>query len=388
MRLRLFDRIRRLVHPRRSQATGTVPQGRHRRDQRHAPGYGPSAVPAEPSLAGPVIRPADIAPDEWPAPESSFVPSAQPGPAHRATGSPAVQVGGARARIREAPGEPDARSAPSRPPDRYQTRPPADRAAPPRRPGRHGRCAERGARSRRGRHPAPGPRGRAAVPARPRGRLAAEPAVRGAPRPGPAADRGRPQELRLARAHRVAAVGSGHAPAARGHRGGRPAGRVARADQGTAGGRARRDLHRAGRRPRTRRDDRPARRPAPVGPGLVGCVRGRLRRAQDRGRLAARRSCSAASEFPARLRQRATQMVGPGERMQSSRLVQEPQTLIGLLHRLGQDQEQDIGTAPDLVALRRGQACRQRPAPRSRRCPEPKKWPSPPGPRGGSPPGC
>ena len=128
MRLRLFDRIRRLVHPRRSRATGTVPQGRHRRDQRHAPGYGPSAVPAEPSLAGPVTRPADIAPDEWPAPQSSFAPSAQPGPAHRATGSPAVRVGGARARIREAPGEPDARSAPGLPPDRYQTRPPADRA--------------------------------------------------------------------------------------------------------------------------------------------------------------------------------------------------------------------------------------------------------------------
>jgi hypothetical protein len=125
MRLRLFDRIRRLVHPRRSQATGTVPQGRHRR---HAPGYGPSAEHAEPSLAGSAVRPADIAPGEWPAPGSSFGPSTQPGPAHRATGSSAVRVGGARARIREAPGEPDARSAPGLPPDRYQTRPPADRA--------------------------------------------------------------------------------------------------------------------------------------------------------------------------------------------------------------------------------------------------------------------
>ncbi len=130
MRLRLFDRIRRLVHPRRSRATGTFPQGRHRRDQRHPPGYGPSTEPAEPSLASPAIRPADIAPDEWPAPQSSFAPSTQPGPAHRATGSPAVQVGGARARIREAPGEPDARSAPSRPPDPYQMRPLADRAVP------------------------------------------------------------------------------------------------------------------------------------------------------------------------------------------------------------------------------------------------------------------
>ena len=127
MRLRLFDRIRRLVHPRRAQATGTVPQGRHRRDQRHAPESGPGAEPAEPSLAGPVVRPADIAPDDWPAPGASFVPSAQPGPARRAAGSPAVRVGGARARIREAPGEPDARPAPGRPPDRYQTRPPAER---------------------------------------------------------------------------------------------------------------------------------------------------------------------------------------------------------------------------------------------------------------------
>ena len=201
MRLRLFDRIRRLVHPRRSEATGTVPQGRHRRDQRHAPGYGPSVERAEPSLAGSVVRPADIAPDEWPAPGSSSVPSTQPRPARRAAGSPAVRVGGARARIREAPGEPDARSAPGLPPDRYQTRPPADRADT-------ARYAERGARSRRGRHPAPGRRGRAAVRTGPRGRLAAEPAVRGATRPGPAADRGWPQALRLARAHRVAAVGS------------------------------------------------------------------------------------------------------------------------------------------------------------------------------------
>ncbi|MGH3200614.1 MAG: hypothetical protein ACRDP5_00930, partial [Streptosporangiaceae bacterium] len=119
MRLGLFDRIRRLVRPRRSQAAGTVPQGRHRRDQRQAPGYDPSA--------GPVVGPAGIAPDDWPVPGASLVPSTQPGPARRAAGSPAVRVGGARARIREAPGEPDARPAPGRPPDRYQTRP-ADRA--------------------------------------------------------------------------------------------------------------------------------------------------------------------------------------------------------------------------------------------------------------------
>jgi hypothetical protein len=129
MRLRLFDRIRRLVHPRRIEATGTVPQGRHRRGQRHGPGSGPSAVQAEPSLAGSIVRPADLAPDEWPAPGASVVPSAQLGPARRAAGSPAVRVGGARARIREEPGEPAGQPVPGRPPDRYHTRPPAELAA-------------------------------------------------------------------------------------------------------------------------------------------------------------------------------------------------------------------------------------------------------------------
>jgi hypothetical protein len=124
MRLRLFDRIRRLVHPRRSEATGTALQGRHRRDQRPAPGSGPAAAAAEP-----VIPPPDTAPDEWPAPGASLVPGTQRGPARQAAGSPAVRVGGARARIREEPAEPDARPAPALPPDRYQTRPPADQPA-------------------------------------------------------------------------------------------------------------------------------------------------------------------------------------------------------------------------------------------------------------------
>src|SRR5260370_35615704 len=68
MRLRLFDRIRRLVHPRRSQAAGTVLQGRPRRDQRPAPGYSPSAEPPEPPLLGPPPTPADIAPGDGPPP--------------------------------------------------------------------------------------------------------------------------------------------------------------------------------------------------------------------------------------------------------------------------------------------------------------------------------
>jgi hypothetical protein len=122
MRLRLFDRIRRLVHPRRSEATGTALQGRHRRDQRPAPGSGPAAES--------VIQPPDTTSDEWPAPGASLVPGTQRGPARRAAaGSPAVRVGGARARTREAPAEPDARPAPALPPDRYQTRPPASRPA-------------------------------------------------------------------------------------------------------------------------------------------------------------------------------------------------------------------------------------------------------------------
>ena len=125
MRLRLFDRIRRLVHPRRSEPTGTAPQGRHRRDQRPAPGNGPAAAAAEP-----VIQPPDTAPDEWLAPGPSLVSGTQRGPARQpAAGSPAVRVDGARARTREAPAEPDARPAPALPPDGYQTRPPADRPA-------------------------------------------------------------------------------------------------------------------------------------------------------------------------------------------------------------------------------------------------------------------
>ena len=164
MRLRLFDRIRRLVHPRRAEAAGTVPQGRHRRDQRHAPGYGPSAGPGEPSqpTPDPLTRTAAAAPDEWPAPGAAPVPGAQPAPARRASGSPAVRVGGARARIREAPGEPDARAVPGPPPDRYQGRSPAELAAAadtrtealaraaagiPHQAGEAGRPSRRGARA-------------------------------------------------------------------------------------------------------------------------------------------------------------------------------------------------------------------------------------------------
>src|SRR6202044_1887755 len=134
MRLGLFDRIRRLVRPRRSKATGTAPQGRHRRDQRHTSGYGPAAGPGEPSppdaAPGSPSRPAALPPDDWPAPDAAFAREAQLAPARRAAGSPAVRVGGGRARIREAPGEPDARAVPGLPPDRHQAPPPAVAADP------------------------------------------------------------------------------------------------------------------------------------------------------------------------------------------------------------------------------------------------------------------
>jgi len=114
MRLRLFDRIRRLVHPRRAQAAGT--QGRHRRDQRHVAAYGPSPGPEgspEPGgPSGPLTRIAAPAPDGWPVPGPSFGHDASPVPA-RASGPPAVRVGGARARVREAPDTAPAPGAPS-----------------------------------------------------------------------------------------------------------------------------------------------------------------------------------------------------------------------------------------------------------------------------------
>jgi hypothetical protein len=138
MRLRLFDRIRRLAPRRRSRVTGTALQGRHRRDQRHAAGYDPPAGPAEPAQRDPVPqRPLDVAHEERPAPGVSVTPGSpdrQPGSARGPAGSPAARVGGARvggarARIREAPGEPAGRPAPGLPPDRYQARRAADRPA-------------------------------------------------------------------------------------------------------------------------------------------------------------------------------------------------------------------------------------------------------------------
>jgi len=126
MRLRLFDRLRRLVRPRRSEANGTVPQGRHRKDQRHSPVSGLASGDESPSVqgrpSGPLTPTAAFAQDGWPAPGAPFVPDAQPMPARRATGSPAVRVGGARARVREAPPDAAVAPAPAPPSNRYAER--------------------------------------------------------------------------------------------------------------------------------------------------------------------------------------------------------------------------------------------------------------------------
>jgi hypothetical protein len=122
MRLRLFDRIRRLARSRRSQAVGN--QGRHRRDQRHAAAYGPSPGPGGPPGPGPSSGSATGAgasePDGWPVPGPSSGHDATPESARQAAVSPAVRVGGAQARVREAPG---ATAAPGPPPN-WQAPPP------------------------------------------------------------------------------------------------------------------------------------------------------------------------------------------------------------------------------------------------------------------------
>jgi hypothetical protein len=127
MRLTLFNRIRRLVRPRRFQATGTVSQGRHRRDQRLVPGPEQEAQLTTQSLS-PLTRTAASAPEGWAAPGTPLVRDAQPVPARRASGSPAVRTGGARARIREAPGE-AAASVSRRDWHEATTQPPAELAA-------------------------------------------------------------------------------------------------------------------------------------------------------------------------------------------------------------------------------------------------------------------
>jgi hypothetical protein len=87
MRLGLFDRIRRLAHPRRSADTpGSTPQGRHRKGHQAAPAPWPASGPP-------------------PVPDGSRVYGGPAAPAPRASVVPAVRAGAARARIREAPAD-------------------------------------------------------------------------------------------------------------------------------------------------------------------------------------------------------------------------------------------------------------------------------------------
>src|SRR5579875_1429120 len=132
MRLALFDRIRRLAHPRRSR-TGPAAvghagsagapsgvQGRHRRGR---PGDGTSWHPepaGPPWSSGPAAgsRPPELTHTGPPGPEPPFPPGPSPGPggaadappsrAHRprradASGPAAIRAGGAQVRIRDAP---------------------------------------------------------------------------------------------------------------------------------------------------------------------------------------------------------------------------------------------------------------------------------------------
>jgi len=116
MRLGLFDRIRRLAHPRRSAAaTGSGPQGRHRRGEQPAParntpsGSGGRSVSA--GSPGTLTGTAAPASDGLAVPRASFAHEAPPASLRPPSdsGPPAVRVGPARARVREAPDEVAAR---------------------------------------------------------------------------------------------------------------------------------------------------------------------------------------------------------------------------------------------------------------------------------------
>jgi hypothetical protein len=138
MRLRLFDRIRRLVPFRRPAADPAAgvsgAQGRHRRGSATAPGSpgssdglsspgGPDPARGHAPTSGDGPGPGELAhvaspwPGDSPASQTPFAPGipappgdpAGPRPGHRATGTrrgaggSAVRAGGARARVREAP---------------------------------------------------------------------------------------------------------------------------------------------------------------------------------------------------------------------------------------------------------------------------------------------
>jgi len=131
MRLRLFDRIRRLVRPHRFDVTPN--HGRHRRDQGLLPRRSESLHPAGPpepdESRGALTSTAGRVPDERLVPGTSFASGPEPTSARMVSGSSAVRVGGARARIREEPVEAAARAAPGVAKNRFEAQPPADLAA-------------------------------------------------------------------------------------------------------------------------------------------------------------------------------------------------------------------------------------------------------------------
>jgi hypothetical protein len=108
MRLGWFDRIRRLLYPRRSAAaTGPGSQGRHRKGQRYASDQAPPPVPPGPSTPGgspgTLTRGVAPPPGRWPISGTPFGHDAPPPSARRVSAPPSVRDGAARARVREAP---------------------------------------------------------------------------------------------------------------------------------------------------------------------------------------------------------------------------------------------------------------------------------------------
>ncbi len=148
MRLRLFDRIRRLAHFRRSPVETASGQGRHRRQRRGDPAAAPASLdlpdgqgspgrpgspdgpdspgdwspPPGPSGGAPPAELSHTAspwPDASPVAEAPVTPAPRRDPAqawadprvggsHRAAGASAARGGAGRARIREAPAPPEA----------------------------------------------------------------------------------------------------------------------------------------------------------------------------------------------------------------------------------------------------------------------------------------
>ena len=236
MRLRFFDRFRRLI--RRRPATDTVPaaaepHGRHRRARRQnsAPPAESRVMPAgsagPPAAAGGLRRPGRS--------RRAAAPDAARRLAGRGIIAGAAYPGGTR-RVGEGA---DPRGTPGR--GRFRRDSPARAGCPSPRTRWHDEPrpapAHAASTGLADGHAAELARVAAGVPRQPgaarpivapRGRSGAadQAAVHGSARQGAAADGGRPQELRLDRAHPVAAVGYDGAASARGDRGGRPAGRT------------------------------------------------------------------------------------------------------------------------------------------------------------------